>query len=118
MALAISALWSPKRCCSSATGRAAVLIFNWSLAPIFTDKRAKALTERGLDFARAAEVFLSACITIPDERQDYGELRLNTVGFLDGRMVVLAWTPRGAARRVISMRKANDREQKRFGALD
>ena len=82
------------------------------------DKRAKTFTERGLDFARAAEVFLSACITIPDERQDYGEPRLNTIGFLDGRMVVLAWTPRGEVRRIISMRKANDREQKRFGTVD
>lgn len=82
------------------------------------DKRAKTLTERGLDFARAAEVFLSACITIPDERRNYGEQRLNTVGFLEGRMVVLVWTPRGEVRRIISMRKANDREQNRFGALD
>jgi uncharacterized DUF497 family protein len=30
------------------------------------------------------------------------------------RMVVLVWTPRGAARHVISMRKANDREQRRY----
>jgi uncharacterized DUF497 family protein len=37
------------------------------------------------------------------------------VGFLDGRMVVVAWTPRGEARRIISMRKANEREQERFG---
>ena len=33
-------------------------------------------------------------------------------------MVVLVWTPRGEVRRIISMRKANDREQNRFGALD
>ena len=25
--------------------------------------------------------------------------------------MVIVWTPRGAARRIISMRKANDREQ-------
>ncbi|MBY0455483.1 MAG: BrnT family toxin [Burkholderiaceae bacterium] len=83
-----------------------------------TEKRDKTLTERGLDFARAGEVFLSPSVTLTDERQDYGEPRLNTVGFLDGRMVVLAWTQRGAARRIISMRKANEREQKRFGSLD
>ena len=82
-----------------------------------TEKRDKTLTERGLDFARAGEVFLSPCMTIADSRQDYGEPRWNTVGFLDGRMVALAWTQRGPARRIISMRKANEREQKRFGAL-
>lgn len=80
-----------------------------------TDKRDKTLAERGLDFARAAEVFAQATVTLPDLRKDYGELRFNTVGFLDGRMVVLAWTPRGAARRIISMRKVNDREQERYG---
>ena len=41
------------------------------------------------------------------QRQNYGEPRWNTVGFLDRRMVVLAWTQRGAARRIISIRKAN-----------
>ncbi|MDA8095856.1 MAG: BrnT family toxin [Betaproteobacteria bacterium] len=78
-------------------------------------KRDKTLTERGLDFARAAEVFESASLTIHDRRQNYGEDRFNTIGFLDGRMVVVAWTPRGDARRIISMRKANEREKTRFG---
>lgn len=81
------------------------------------EKRDKTLAERGLDFARAGEVFLSPNVTLVDARQDYGEQRFNTVGFLDNRMVVLAWTQRGPARRIISMRKANEREQKRFGAL-
>lgn len=35
-------------------------------------------------------------------------IRARTVGFLGGRMVVLAWTPRNGARRIVSMRKAND----------
>ena len=30
----------------------------------------------------------------------------------DGRMIVLVWTPRGTARRIISMRKANACDQK------
>lgn len=79
-----------------------------------TNKRNKTLTERGLDFARAAEVFAGPTVTLPDTRQDYGEPRFITVGALDGRMVVLAWTQRGAVRRIISMRKANEREQTRF----
>lgn len=40
--------------------------------------------------------------------------RLNTLGLPEGRMVVMAWTPRGAVRRIISMRKANEREQARY----
>ena len=78
-------------------------------------KRAATLQSRGLDFDDAAEVFAGRCLNIPDERRDYGELRIMTVGALHGRMVIVVWTPRGQARHVISMRKANDREKTRFG---
>lgn len=74
-------------------------------------KRDKTLEERGLDFARAGEVFAGRHFTGQDTRQDYAEDRFITVGLLDARLVVLVWTPRGEARRVISMRKANDREK-------
>ena len=73
----------------------------------------------GLNFADAAIVFAGPTITVEDTRRDYGETRYQTVGFIADRMVMVVWTPRGAARRVISMRKCNDREkaiyQKRFG---
>ena len=49
-----------------------------------------------------------------DARFDYGEPRFTTVGVLDGRMVIVVWTPRGEVRRIISMRKANEREIARF----
>ena len=61
--------------------------------------------------ARADEVFAGATLTVADDRQHHGEDRFVTIGFLDGRMVVLVWTPRDAALRIISMRKANEREQ-------
>lgn len=80
-------------------------------------KRDKTLQERGLDFARAAEVFTDIHVTLPDNRFAYGEQRFHTVGWLDDRMVVLVWTPRGEVRRIISMRKANEREQTRFNPL-
>ena len=75
-------------------------------------KRGKTLAERGLDLRRAREVFDGVHLTRPDDRRDYGELRFITAGWLDGRMVVMVWTPRGRARQVISMRKANEREIK------
>ena len=77
-------------------------------------KRAKTLLERGLDFARAREVFEGVTVTNDDNRLDYGEERRVTMGYLDGRVVVVVWTPRGRARRVISMRKANEREIAKF----
>ena len=75
------------------------------------EKRDKTLRERGLDFARAAEIFDGTHFTGQGTRLDYEEDRFITVGWLDSRLVVLVWTPRGEVRRIISMRKANDREK-------
>jgi len=74
-------------------------------------KRDKTLYERGLDFARANEIFAGFHFTGQDNRGNYEEPRFITVGYLDARLIVLVWTPRGEARRIISMRKANDREK-------
>ena len=79
------------------------------------EKRAKTIEVRGLGMARAADVLRGATLTVEDDRQDYGEIRFITIGFLDDTMVVLAWTPRDNAYRIISMRKANDRERKLYG---
>lgn len=74
-------------------------------------KRDVTLRERGLDFRDAPIVFAGHRYTQEDTRFDYGEQRFQTVGFLFGRMVMIVWTPRGAARHIISMRKCNEREQ-------
>jgi uncharacterized protein len=73
-------------------------------------KRAKTLAVRDLDFRRAREVFDGVHLTLLDDRKEYGELRFITTGWLDKRLVVIVWTPRRRARRIISMRKANERE--------
>ena len=80
------------------------------------DKRAKTLAERGLDFDDAVRVFAGRTLTLPDERQDYGEIRYLTYGLLDDRMVAIVWTPRGETRHIISMRKCNAREKTLFQA--
>ena len=74
-------------------------------------KRQATLHARGLGMARAGEVFEDATLTLSDDRRDYGEERFISTGFLDGVMVVLVWTPRSGVRRIISLRKANEREQ-------
>ena len=77
-------------------------------------KREKTLNERGLDFEDALAVFASTTVEIEDTRTDYGERRVICFGLLQGRLVVVGYTPRGADRHVFSMRKANDREQARL----
>jgi uncharacterized DUF497 family protein len=77
-------------------------------------KRAQTLLKRGLDFALAEEVFSRTIHTFQDLRQSYGESRFITLGFLDGRLTVVVWTPRESKRRIISMRNANERENKEY----
>ena len=68
-------------------------------------KRAATLKARGLDMARAGELFSGATLTVEDDRRNYGEDRFITVGFLDVSMVVVVWTPRKVGARIISMRR-------------
>lgn len=79
------------------------------------EKRRRTLEQRGLDFADALIVFQGDEFTLSDDRRNYGEARFLTVGFLEHRMVIIVWTPRGENRRIISMRKCNAREQDEFG---
>ena len=61
-------------------------------------KRDTTLQERGLDFEDAAFVFDGTTYEIEDTRKDYGEARVVCYGLLNARMVVVCYTPRGAAR--------------------
>ena len=78
------------------------------------DKRARTLEERGLDFADALILFAGLTVEVEDTRKDYGEIRMLCYGKLEGRLVVVGYTPRGADRHIFSMRKANRREQVRL----
>ena len=73
------------------------------------------LAERGLDFADAKYVFAAPHLEVEDKRRDYGEARMICYGQLAGRMIVVGIVARGDDRHVFSMRKANEREQTRYG---
>jgi len=77
-------------------------------------KRERTLAERGLDFEDVVFVFEGETLEVEDLRRDYGEARILCFGWLVGRLVVVGYTPRGEARHVFSMRKANPREQERI----
>ncbi|MGF1550245.1 MAG: BrnT family toxin [Sphingomonadaceae bacterium] len=78
-------------------------------------KRERTLAERGLDFSDAAEVLDGLKYQFVDDRRDYGEERITTIGLLKERLVVVIWTRRGDDRHIISMRKANEREREKYG---
>lgn len=78
------------------------------------DKNAKNILERNLSFERAEEFdFLSATFLI-DERQDYGEQRQIAIGYLDGRLHFLCFVQIPDGIRVVSFRKANSREARKY----
>ena len=84
------------------------MIYEWDGA-----KNLSNLVKHGLNFADAGQVMAGALVTFVDDRFQYGEKRLITLGRLARRVVVIAHTPRGdEVTRIISMRKANRREQK------
>ena len=68
--------------------------------------------KHGLDFEDAELVLTGPCITFEDCRFDYGEKRVVTLGALEGRTVVITHVQRSESTRIISMRKANQRERK------
>ena len=75
-------------------------------------KRDLTLKHRGLDFARAGEVFTGLTATVIDDRMDYGETRFVTAGHLEGRLIVMVWMQRDEARHIISMRHCHAKEEK------
>ena len=82
-------------------------------------KRQKTLLERELDFADATIISEGEHFDLIDDKQDYGEIRYLTFGFLEARMVTVVWTPRSDRRRIISMRHVHDDEiEKRKRSLD
>lgn len=73
--------------------------------------------ERGFGFEEATAVFLDPDrFTCADERYDYGEDRWLTYGEIEGRLFAVAYTMRGEAIRIMSARKANKRERRRYDA--
>ena len=78
-------------------------------------KRLRTLAERDVDFEDAGKVFEGRVIEWEDKRFEYGETRMMCFGYLRGRAVVIGYVKRGDIRHIFSMRKANEREQKKFG---
>ena len=73
-------------------------------------KNERNVRQRELPFEQAAEFEFETAHILADARQDYGEARYVALGLLHGRLHVLCFTETSDGIRVISLRKANDRE--------
>jgi uncharacterized DUF497 family protein len=78
-------------------------------------KNERNIRERGLSFEEAQDFDFRTAKLIEDTRRDYGERRLVAVGYLDSRLHVLCFTETERGIRVISFRRANAREARRYG---
>jgi uncharacterized DUF497 family protein len=71
-------------------------------------------SERGLPLALGAVVLANLVIEFEDDRKDYAERRMIAYGTIAGRLHVCVYTVRGETRRIISLRKANHKERRRW----
>jgi uncharacterized protein len=73
------------------------------------------LHKHQIDFADVPEMFDSQMLIELDDRLDYGEERWIGISFLRNLVAIVVWTERqGDVIRIISARKANRYERKRF----
>ena len=72
------------------------------------------IEKHGISFEDAKAVFEDVRITADDTRQSYGEIRKISLGMLHGRECVVVYTERKGVTRIISARKANQRERRRY----
>jgi len=78
------------------------------------EKSCKNMRDRGLPFDDAAVFDWETAIYMEDTRQPYPERRFVAMGYLGERLHVLCFTPISSGVRVISFRKANLREVRRY----
>jgi uncharacterized protein len=85
-------------------------MFEWD-----DDKNIINIEKHGVSFAAASRIFEGVVLTVIDERRDYGEVRKNSLGQIDGLLIVaVTHTDREGLTRLISARPAKRAERKRY----
>ncbi|EKF17086.1 BrnT family toxin [Nitratireductor pacificus] len=84
----------------------AAVKFEWDEQKAETNR-----AKHGVSFDLAAHFEFATALVVEDDRRDYGETRFVALGFIGSRIHHMSFTERAGAIRVISLRKANRREQ-------
>lgn len=77
-------------------------------------KLAANVSKHGVWFSAADDFEWETAQIAADSRKRYGETRFNAVGYIGQRLHTMAFTLRGNAVRIISLRKSNRREERRY----
>jgi uncharacterized DUF497 family protein len=72
------------------------------------------IARHGISLERALEFDWHDAVVTEDTRRDYGERRNQALGRIASRLHMLVYTPRSGRIHVISLRKANRREERRY----
>lgn len=78
------------------------------------NKRNATLDKHGVDFADFRLMQWETALSEQDNRNTYSEPRFITIGFIKTRLHVAVWCYRNTNMRIISFRKANPREAKKY----
>ena len=78
------------------------------------NKDASNIEKHGVSLMDASGFEWNEAVTWPDQRREYGEFRIIGLGYIGNRLFIVVFVDRGEERRIISLRKANPKEVKRY----
>jgi uncharacterized DUF497 family protein len=78
------------------------------------NKRQINLEKHGIDFADIQPIFTNPIVQQEDKRYDYGESRIVLLGIVSETVLYIVYTWRGSICRIISARRANQRERRKY----
>ncbi len=73
--------------------------------------------KHSIDFIEAEDIFQTERLTTVDNRKDYGETRKISIGKIGPHVCIVVYTERKGVIRIISARKANQRERRKYYEL-
>jgi uncharacterized DUF497 family protein len=73
------------------------------------------IAKHRLSLSEAAEFDMASAVVEADERIDYGETRFRAFGRIDGEPRCIVFALRANVVRVISYRRAHEKEMRRYG---
>jgi uncharacterized protein len=83
--------------------------FQWDTAKSSANE-----AKHGVSFLQAAQIFRGPVLRTLDDRRDYGEQRFVGLGLFDGVVLFVVFTERDGDIRLISARRANGNERRRY----
>ena len=88
--------------------------YNQRMATWDESKRVRNIRDHKLDFVGCEAVFDGPIVTWEDARVAYGEQRINLLGWLNGIVVHMTYTERSDEPHIISLRKTEKHEIRRY----